>query len=174
MHAKHLVLRRVHALLSETSLFFVAQCTSERTVDPSSFLIAIANANCELCPELEAPYGGSITRTHGTAQGSIATYSCEDDVVPENAERTCQPDASWSGEAPSCGSNCWQVVATDETGSSWCFKNLMFYSDRDCSQVIEVPAPGRNNPVGASSVTKFATSSSDRIPCENGGCINGM
>eukprot|EP01052_Picozoa_sp_SAG31_P050932 SAG31_NODE_11859_length_991_cov_1.668161_2_plen_203_part_00 len=66
----------------------------------------IANAQCALCPDLEAsaPRGISITLSRGTSVGSTATYSCDNGDAPSSgdAERICQPDGTWSGDAASC------------------------------------------------------------------------
>ena len=73
------------------------------------------------CPPLPPLEGGTIELTNGLIApdatytcGSVATYTCdgEDSGPPSDgdATRTCQPDGSWSGTAPtSCASPCGQA-----------------------------------------------------------------
>lgn len=53
-------------------------------------------------PDLTAPMNGQVTRTTGVT-GDVATYSCSGGyTLSGNATRTCQPDGTWSGTAPTC------------------------------------------------------------------------
>ncbi len=63
------------------------------------------------CGGLEDPDKGRVVLS-GTVCGSTATYSCREGytLVGDNT-RTCQKDASWSGQAPFCTSK-FQVGIT--------------------------------------------------------------
>lgn len=51
-----------------------------------------------------AVIGGTVTLT-GTTLGSTATYSCDTGLILVGVEtRTCQADATWSDEPPTCDS----------------------------------------------------------------------
>ena len=54
------------------------------------------------CPSLPGPTGGKVSAPTLTV-GSTATYSCDTSYQMQGTStRTCQPDGSWSGSAPTC------------------------------------------------------------------------
>ena len=54
------------------------------------------------CPELTDPANGMVTWT-GLTPGSTATYTCNEGFELNGVQtRTCQSDATWSDDPPTC------------------------------------------------------------------------
>jgi CUB/sushi domain-containing protein len=64
------------------------------------------------CPALDTPMGGTVAAPDLTP-GSTATYSCTiGGKLLGSATRTCQPDGTWDGSAPTCSlTDCGPLVA---------------------------------------------------------------
>lgn len=64
------------------------------------------------CSAPRAPANGQVI-TSGTAVGSVATYSCNTGyTLIGSSTQTCQSNAQWSGDAPSCSlSQCGELKA---------------------------------------------------------------
>lgn len=71
------------------------------------------------CAEtLDAPANGSVDRTDGRT-GDVASYSCAAGYsLVGDRSRTCQPDGTWSGAAPTCMANrCTPDLVAPANGS---------------------------------------------------------
>ena len=57
-----------------------------------------------LCQPLSPPDGGTIAYSNGLSPPTRATYSCDNELAPENGDitRECQSDGAWAGTAPTC------------------------------------------------------------------------
>jgi hypothetical protein len=72
-------------------------CQANGTWSGTAPTCVIAN-----CPALAAPAGGTVSAQTLTF-GSNATYACSTGyAISGDSTRTCQPDGSWSGAAPTC------------------------------------------------------------------------
>jgi formylglycine-generating enzyme required for sulfatase activity len=81
------------------------------------------------CPTLARPTNGTVTAT-SLLVGAAATYSCSPSFyVNGTATRTCQPDGTWTGEAPTCvlsptlGSTC--AADAECQVDEWCPTNTL-------------------------------------------------
>ncbi len=56
------------------------------------------------CSSLEPPMNGAVDLTEGLSLGATATYSCTLGyrLIEGDEQRTCRPDAVWSGTEPTC------------------------------------------------------------------------
>ncbi|HET7538646.1 MAG TPA: hypothetical protein VFK05_02205 [Polyangiaceae bacterium] len=69
------------------------------------------------CPALASPTGGTVDAPTLTF-GATATYSCNAGyTISGMATRTCQPDGTWSGTAPTCAAKDCGTLAAPSNGS---------------------------------------------------------
>ena len=64
---------------------------------------SIVSHSALTCPSITAPSHGSISFSHTTTLGSVATYACASGYrLTSSATRKCEADGQWSGIEPSC------------------------------------------------------------------------
>ncbi len=82
--------------------------SSTRTCSSSGAWSGTApTCNTVQCPELPPPSGGTVRLTSRVARSGIAIYSCTTgNNLIGSVTRFCQADGTWSGNAPTCQSEC--------------------------------------------------------------------